>query len=138
MPGLALLVLEGNQPCLLGRDWLSKIKLKWESNFSVTSRSVGTLQKEYQDLFEENQNPIRNLKAHIRIKEQCKPIFCKARPVPYALKERVEEELKKLENRGVIYPVKSSEWAAPIVVVPKPDKSVRLCGDYKVSQSSHQ
>ncbi|XP_062604323.1 uncharacterized protein K02A2.6-like [Saccostrea cucullata] len=133
VPQMLLLVVKGNQPCLLGRDWLSKIRLNWENIFSVTSGSVDTLLKEYEDLFKENSDPIKNFKAQIRIKEHCQPIFCKARPVPYALKEKVEAELKKLEERGVIYPVKTSEWAAPIVVVPKPDKSVRLCGDYKVT-----
>uniref|UniRef100_H3AC64 ribonuclease H n=1 Tax=Latimeria chalumnae TaxID=7897 RepID=H3AC64_LATCH len=38
----------------------------------------------------------------------------------------------RLERHGIISPIEQSEWAAPIVVVPKKDKSVRLCGDYKV------
>ena len=53
VPRMLLLVVKGDQPCLLGRDWLSKIKLKWENIFSVTSKSVETLQKEYQDVFQE-------------------------------------------------------------------------------------
>ena len=34
-----------------------------------------------------------------------------------------------------MYPVKTSQWATPlhVVVVPKPDPSVRLFGDYKVT-----
>lgn len=51
--------------------------------------------------------------------------------MPYAIKEQVEMELRKLVERGVLKSVKHSSWAAPIVVVPKADKSVRICGDYK-------
>ena len=32
---LELVVIKGTRPCLLGRDWLSKIKLDWENIFSV-------------------------------------------------------------------------------------------------------
>ena len=32
-----------------------------------------------------------------------------------------------------MYPVKTCQWATPLVVVPKPDSSVRLCGKYEVT-----
>ena len=59
--------------------------------------------------------------------------FCKARPVPYALKEKVEKELERLENEGIIQKVDHSDWATPIVAVPKGDNTVRICGDYKTT-----
>ena len=45
----------------------------------------------------------------------------------------MEAELNKLEEQGVIVKVDRSDWASPIVVVPKADGSVRICGDYKVT-----
>lgn len=67
-----------------------------------------------------------------------KPKFCKARPVPYALKQKLELKLDHLVNEGILSTVEFSEWAAPIVSVLKPNGSVRICGDYKctVNQAS--
>jgi hypothetical protein len=132
---LKLIVSKGNKPNLLGRDWLSSIKLNWGSIFAVGEDDLEQLKGQYKHLFKSNQKgkPIKGFKADIKVKEDAKPIFCKARPVPYALKENLEKELSKLQEKGIIYQVKTSEWAAPIVVVPKSDKSIRICEDYKVT-----
>ena len=53
--------------------------------------------------------------------------------MPYALKVKIEKELDRLEQDGVIEPVTFSEWAAPIVPVLKKDGTVRICGDYKMT-----
>ena len=79
---------------------------------------------------------MKGLEAHITMKDGAKPIFIKPRWVPYALKEEVKKELDKLEKNGVIVKTDRSDWASPIVVVPKADKSVRICGDYKVTNSA--
>ena len=45
----------------------------------------------------------------------------------------MKRELDQLEEAVVIEKVTHCEWAAPIVVVPKKNGTVQLCGDYKVS-----
>ena len=57
----------------------------------------------------------------------------KPRPVAYSLKPKIEAELDKLELQGIVYRVETSEWATPIVAIPKKDGSVRICGDFKVT-----
>ena len=52
--------------------------------------------------------------------------FYKPLPVPYALRDKVEQELERLQRDGIIEPVRFSEWAAPVVPVVKTDGSVRL------------
>ena len=73
------------------------------------------------------------------MQHDAKPKFCKPRKVPFALEEVVPLELKRLENAGVIESIPYSDWASPIVIVPKADGQVRICGDFKktVNPSIH-
>lgn len=69
----------------------------------------------------------------MHLKPDVKPKFIKARRVAFPLWEKVEKELENQVAEGLLLKVDKSEWATPIVVVPKADGSVRICGDYKVT-----
>jgi hypothetical protein len=43
----------------------------------------------------------------------------------------VKEEVDKLLEVGIIYPIPYSEWVSPIVVVPKKNGKLRICVDYR-------
>ena len=45
---------------------------------------------------------------------------------------KVDREIERLEHEGVIKKVESTEWASPIVCVPKRNGTIRICGDFKV------
>ena len=57
--------------------------------------------------------------------------FCKARTVPFALKDAIEQKLNHLEQDGIIEKVSHSP--ARVVPVPKGDSHIRLYGDYKIT-----
>ena len=63
------------------------------------------------------------------------PRFHKARPVPYALRPKIDAELLSLDESNILSKVDWSDWATPIVLVIKKEKSggVRICGDFKVT-----
>ena len=45
----------------------------------------------------------------------------------------MEDELDRLVEKDILQKIDHSDWAAPIVPVPKSDGSIRICGDYKVT-----
>ena len=53
------------------------------------------------------------------------------RPIPYALRPGVEQELKLLESQGIIEPVNHpTDWCSPMTVVEKKNGKVRVCVDF--------
>ena len=92
---------------------------------------VERLKEQYREIFKPELGSVKGVKAKLHLKENAKPVFQRARPVPYALRPAVEEEMKCMESDGVLKPIEVSDWATPIVCVPKTDGSVCICGDYK-------
>ena len=136
---LKLLVVAGSGPCLMGRDWLKFVRLDWRKigKVSVTSADledrVELLLDQYHEVFADSVGTITPFQAKLTVTPDASPKFFKPRSVPLALRERVEKELDRLEQEGVLEKTNYSEWAAPIVAVPKPDGRLHLCGDYKVT-----
>ncbi|XP_064402603.1 uncharacterized protein K02A2.6-like [Halichondria panicea] len=132
---LDLLVVAGKGPSLLGRDWLENLRLDWQSiKYSTTvADDLQEILDKHSTVFGKDLGHIKDAPATIHIDPAHKPRFCKARPVPYSRRSKVEKEISRLEEQGVIEPVQFSDWAAPVVPVVKKDGSIRLCGDYKVT-----
>ena len=84
-------------------------------------------------VFEESLGLVQGTTAKIHVDPAAQPKFFKPRPVPYALRDKVDKEIDHLVKEGVIQPVTHSDWAAPVVPVVKRDGSVHLCGDYKIT-----
>ena len=88
---------------------------------------------EFADVFKDELGILKGIEAAITVQEFAPPQFRKPRPVPFALRDKVEKQIDKQVEEGELIPIEKSEWAAPIVVVSKKDGGIRICGDFKVS-----
>ena len=68
---------------------------------------------------------MKDFKATLQLKKEAHPIFCKPRSVPFPLKDAISKELDRLEKAGTLQKVSHSDWAAPIVPVPKGDGTMK-------------
>ena len=67
------------------------------------------------------------------VKENSIPKFHQPRPVPLAMRVKIETELQRQVDMGILEKFDTADWAAPIVPVTKPSGEICLCRDYKVS-----
>ena len=128
---LSLVVVKGDGPNLFSRNWLQYFQLDWKTIDIATLdkdlSQVQLLKHKYKGVFAEGLGTAKKFQA--RVKSDAKPVFHRPRSVPYAIKEIIEKELERLEKEGIIEKIEYSEWAAPIVPVPKGDGQIRICGD---------
>ena len=69
-------------------------------------------------------------KLHLEIDKTVTPVINPPRRVPFALKEKLESELDRLEKLEMIRKVKEpTDWVSSLVVVEKPNGKLRICND---------
>jgi len=131
---LPLIVVKGNGPTLLGRNWLKAIRLNWKSVHYTVHAGLTKLLDQYSEVFEDGIGTFKGYEAHLEIDPNAQPRCNKARPVPYSKRQGVEDELDHLVAEGTQEPVKYSDWAAPIVAVLKPDKkTIQICCNFCIT-----
>ena len=144
------IVKEGNYP-LFGRNWLQHFRLQWHElkNLKVNAASprspeatttadqikngLQKLLQTHKEVFSPGIGKAKFHTATLTLKPDARPKFCKARPVPYALVNKVGQEIDNLEKQGILSKVQHSEWATPVVPVLKRSGDVRPCGDFKIT-----
>ena len=133
---LSILVVQGSGPTLLGRDWLKHIQLNWKElsiHYTRKYRYLDEVLAKHESLFRPERGKAEGIEAKLYLDPEAIPRFYKAHPVQYALREKIENELQRLETEEIIKLVQMSDWAAPIVLVLKRDGSVIICGVYKLA-----
>jgi len=104
---LPLTVVAGSGTSLMGRDWLEKLRLDWQSlcvfNVRPTAgASLADVLESHEDVFNDTLGLIKGTAAKLHVDPSIPPQFCPARSVPYALRDKVSQELDRLEQLGII------------------------------------
>ena len=137
-----LRVAANKGPSLLGRDILAQFTLPWKDIFAVhvnvpSAKNRAEILEQFRELFDTSTVGKFN-KAQVTLHvDDSKPVFMKARTVPFSINGMYEKALEKLEKEGIIQKVEYSKWASPTVTVEKPDGSIRICGDYSRTINAH-
>lgn len=134
-----LVVKNGNKKPLIGRDAMKifKIDIQQVNKISLNS-ALENILKKFSSLFDSKLGKFVYSKINLKLKDpNVKPKFIKARTVPLAFREKMDKELDRLEKLGIITPIKSSEWATPLVPILKGNGELRVCADYKITVNPH-
>lgn len=106
-----LYIIKQQVSSILGRDWMKdlglEIKMVNQVQNDYTEKEckveINKLINDYEDIFSETIGTIPHYKCSFKLKAECKDqIFIRPRPVPYALKGKIEDELARLEKLGII------------------------------------
>lgn len=140
---LKLFVVKNKVPRIIGRDWLNELNL-WpphiQDGLNIGTNSILTvadaelkLKDQFAEIFSPGWGNFKGDAITLKLKPDAKPKCLPARRVPFALREKVNNEISRLLKNGRIIPVQQNEWGTPVVPILKSDGSVRLCGDYKLT-----
>ena len=105
---------------------------KYENTCTDVSQCRSVSQLKQSEVFKPGLGLVKGVQASLVLKDNSKPIMLKARSLPYALRDKVENELNAMVEAEILTKVDDSPWGTPIVPVKKDGgQSVRICGDYK-------
>ena len=81
---------------------------------------------------------LKNYQVHLKIKPGVTPVAQKERRIPFALRQKVNQEIRKLEAAGIVEDVtnEATPWINPLVVVPKSGDDIRLCIDMRCANKA--
>ena len=99
---------------------LAEIGSRRSNLIGHVTTAIDKLLQKHELIFKEELGTMKDIQVCRCVKPNTIPKFCRARSAPYALRPVIE----RLEKMGVLERVKYSDWATPVVPVPKPDGTV--------------
>ncbi|XP_067944465.1 uncharacterized protein [Watersipora subatra] len=112
----------------LNREGANALNYGYQLN-SSEKEEVYKIVSQFKEVFNDIPGSTSIIEHKINLTSE-EPIKQKPYPVPYALREQLQKDLDEMETLGIIQK-SQSPYSAPIVLVPKPDGSKRICVDYQ-------
>jgi RNase H-like domain found in reverse transcriptase/Reverse transcriptase (RNA-dependent DNA polymerase)/Integrase zinc binding domain/Integrase core domain/Chromo (CHRromatin Organisation MOdifier) domain/Retroviral aspartyl protease len=109
-------------------SWKDDVAL---DHLGVTERKrVLELLEGYQRMWDGHLGTFTATSHRIQLVPDAHPVHCQPYRAGPRARAAEHEEVQKMLKAGVVEPA-VSEWASPVVLVPKPDGSLRFCVDYR-------
>ena len=119
---------------------LAVVAEDWEGDVDIGTKTLGVcldfdtnelvlMRQEYPEVFSDLPGKTNVCKLRICTAD-AQPVASPPYRIPDRLKEGVRKEVLKLVEQGIAVP-SHSPWASPVVPVPKPDGTVRVCIDFR-------
>ena len=106
--------------------------------YASLQQDCHNLCKKFPDFFKEELGCLKDFELEVEFKSDAKPVFHKARPVPFALRDDLAKGYEEGIAKGIWKPVQFNEYGTPVVPVRKAHSAgnkkpkLRICGDYSV------
>ncbi|GFS17532.1 transposon Ty3-I Gag-Pol polyprotein [Elysia marginata] len=113
----------------------------WSSNETVNNlqygdqlipdqrRQLEEIVSSYSSIFSDRLGIVSTEEHRIELTSST-PVRQRPYPVPYAMRQALRDELRKMEDLGIIRKT-SPPYSSPVLVVKKKDGSNRVCNDYR-------
>ena len=91
-----LLVVKGDGPSLMGRDWLQQITLDWHSLHQIRAfhnTALESLIAKHQEVFADGLEKVENFTAKLLESPDVQPCYYKPWLVPHSLHTKLEKQL---------------------------------------------
>uniref|UniRef100_A0A5S6QJT3 Peptidase A2 domain-containing protein n=1 Tax=Trichuris muris TaxID=70415 RepID=A0A5S6QJT3_TRIMR len=107
---LQLLVAQGSGPNLLGRNWFGPLGISLVYNVQARNRQhrVNKVMSDFPEIFQDGLGKYTGPAVSLNLLPDALPKFLKSRPVPFALREKVDAEIQRLVHDGVLEPITDS------------------------------
>jgi hypothetical protein len=113
---------------ILTKSWQDDVHL--DHLESTEKKAVFDMLEPHYPMWDGHLGTVKATSHRIEILRGAKPIHSQPYRAGHRARAAEKEEIAKMVAQGVIEPA-TCEWASPIVLVPKPDGSLRVCVDYR-------